>query len=458
MEIGIAARTALPLVHAQRERHAGAIDLPSPHAVRAADFEPECGRRSGHCRFGVVQQSQRVHNRRVAGRVYRECADRIGPARRDVGSGEVVALVQPIRQRKPRSGGIDVVVFALLQDFPLERALALDAAIDRPEAGRTGDRTYAADVLVPGRAGRHGAAAIDAQRTDREGIGPRDLVELQNVEGGISRDSRRIDDEEEPAGFIVEIARFAVERLAGDVADAVEAVFDDVALLLRQDAAQLERADLRDCLDAEIVRRNLRRDEPRRRRLERHVARFDAAQHLVFKSLVPDVEIVVGVELALAVEVHVDVQPLADDAGAANRVLRVRRYCRESRIAPGQRELDLLRRASQVAELIRLELQPQVELHAELGVRGGGEGRRRGGGGRQQRCRDGSRRTKKRWSLREHAFRPRLRDEGRGDPRAEAAAGRQCGMAWRSEWRHAKRVHRSLRMNPGYDEREGESN
>ena len=40
--------------------------------------------------------------------------------------------------------------------------------------------------------------------------------------------------------------------------------------------------------------------------------------------------------------------------------------------------------------------------------------------------------------------------------RAEAATGRQCGMVWRNQRRHTKRVHRSLRMYLGYDEREGE--
>ncbi len=61
-------------------------------------------------------------------------------------------------------------------------------------------------------------------------------------------------------------------------------------------------------------------------------------------------------------------------------------------------------------------------------------------------------------SLREHSFGPGARDQRGGDARAEPAAGRESGMARRRERWHAKRVHRSLRMNPGYDEREGESN
>ena len=41
LEIGIAGRAPLPLVHAQRERHAGAIDLPSPDAIGVANLEAE---------------------------------------------------------------------------------------------------------------------------------------------------------------------------------------------------------------------------------------------------------------------------------------------------------------------------------------------------------------------------------------------------------------------------------
>jgi len=103
-----------------------------------------------------------------------------------------------------------------------------------------------------------------------------------------------------------------------------------------------------------------------------------------------------------------------------------------------------------------------VEIHAELrGGNCGGEGRRRGGdncgGGGRRRGGEGRRKDEGTASCK-HLVRPGLGDEGRGDSRAEAAAGRQSGVAGRCERRHAKRVHRSLRMNPGYDEREGESN
>ena len=53
---------------------------------------------------------------------------------------------------------------------------------------------------------------------------------------------------------------------------------------------------------------------------------------------------------------------------------------------------------------------------------------------------------------------PGAREDRRRDAHTESAARRECGIARRDERRHAKRVHRSLRMNPGYDERESEYN
>src|SRR5207245_8734250 len=50
----------------------------------------------------------------------------------------------------------------------------------------------------------------------------------------------------------------------------------------------------------------------------------------VLKPLVPHLQVVVGVELPLAVEVHVDVEPLADDTRSEER--RVGKECR-SRLA-----------------------------------------------------------------------------------------------------------------------------
>src|SRR5947207_14426131 len=237
----------------------------------------------------------------------------------------------------------------------------------------------------------------------------------------------------------------------------VEPVLHDVAFLLRDDAAELQGTDLGDRLHTEIVRRDRRRDEARRRRLERHIARFDAAQDLVLQPFVPDVQVVVGIELPLAVKIHVDVQPLADDAPRADRILRIRRDRRESGVASRQRRLLLLRRAAQVAELVRLELEPQIEVHAELGGtgrRGGGyDGRREGRGGYYGRRSGGEQRT----TSCQHLLGPRAREQRGRDARTQAAAGRQRRIARRDERRHAKRG--SLRRSLGYaDDREGGAN
>src|SRR2546422_4192155 len=194
--------------------------------------------------------------------------------------------------------------------------------------------------------------------------------------------------------------------------------------------------------------------------MERQVPGFDAPQDLVLQALIPDVKVVVGVELPLAVEIHVDMQPLADDPGGTDGILRIGRDRRESGAAAGERALLLLRRAPQVAELILLELEPQIQIHAEFCCRRwGGEGRRGGGGGRRSFC-DRCGRAEQRQSSRENLVSPGARDERWRDARAQSAAGRQGRLAWPDERRHAKRVHRSrgsLRMSLGYDDREGES-
>jgi len=91
--------------------------------------------------------------------------------------------------------------------------------------------------------------------------------------------------------------------LARHVTDRIEPVLHHVALLLRHDAAYFQGAELGDRLYAEVVGRHRRGDEARGRRLKGHVARFHAGAGFRLQSLVPHVEVVVGVELALAVEV-----------------------------------------------------------------------------------------------------------------------------------------------------------
>src|SRR3989441_12943591 len=112
-------------------------------------------------------------------------------------------------------------------------------------------------------------------------------MEPQDVDGRIAGERRGVDHEEEPPGLVVEVSRLAIEWLARDVADAVEPVLHDVALLLRDDAAELDRPDLCDRLHAEVVGGNRGGDEARRRRPEGPRAGLPTPQEPVFQALLP---------------------------------------------------------------------------------------------------------------------------------------------------------------------------
>ncbi len=178
-------------------------------------------------------------------------------------------------------------------------------------------------------------------------------------------------------------------------------------------------------------------------------------------------QVVIGVELPLAVEVDVDMEALSHDAGGANRILRIRADHRESGAAARDRELPFLRRAPEIAELVGLQLEAEIELHREIGVLAedaavlSGSHTNEwslarsidGGGGN-----DGSTilRSKERRAAGEQARGPGLRQQHRRYASAEPPAWRERRIARRNERRHAERVHRSLRMYLGYDERGSE--
>ena len=113
-EIRVTRRRALALIHAQRHREAAAIDLAPADAIRIADLEPKRRRRGGDAGLGIVNEPQRVHLRRVGIRVHRKRADRVEPARGDVGDRQVIALIETVGEREPRPTRVDVVVFPFL--------------------------------------------------------------------------------------------------------------------------------------------------------------------------------------------------------------------------------------------------------------------------------------------------------------------------------------------------------
>ena len=487
-EVRLTGRQSLfALVHREREPHGLAGDLAAADTVRAADLEPERRRGSRDGGLGVVDEPQRIGRRgRVGIGGDGERAD-AAPARaaggltgRDVGDREVVALVEPARECEPGAARVHVVILPLLQHLPLERAGALRPAVHGAGARRARHRFDAADVLVGARNRGHRAHAVDVQASHAQRVGERQLIDAEDVDGRIPGDERRIDGEEKPSLLVVQVARHAIERLGGGRAHVVHAVLDDVALLLGVNAAQLEIAELRHRLDAEVVRGDRRADEARARCPKGDVAGFDALQDVVLEAFVPDPQIVVRVELALAVEVDVDVQALPHDARSADRVLRHGTDGGEADPATRDRLLLLDRRTLQVLEPVRLELEPHVELHAQIRGRAqeahravGGEGRRRERLGRGGRCRGrrrpgrGERQGGERGA---QAPLPGCRYRGGAGVDAEATAGEERRMARHGErhpakcgdeLRRGRRVGtgggaRILRVGLGYDERESD--
>ena len=484
-EVGLAGvEGPLVLVHGDAELQRRAVHLRTAHAVGAADLEAEGRRVRRHPRPRIVEQSQGVDARRVGHGGDRERPDAAPGARAvqlpggHVGGGQVVALVEARGQGEPGAAGIDVVIPPLLQHLPLERPRPLVRAIDRSRPDAAGHRAHASDVLVARARRRHRAHPVDPQAADAQRIGERRGVEVQDVDGGLPGDRRGVDGEEEPSRLVVEVPLDAIQRLARRLADRVHAILDEITLLLRVDAAHLHRPELRDGLHAEVVGRDRGADEPRAGDGEGHVPRLDAAQDLVLEPLVPDLEVVVGVEFALAVEVDVHVQALPDHAERANGVLRVRRDRGEARGAPRNRLLPLEHAAAQVAELVGLELEPQVQLHPDVGVLperiaapGGLEharqdrGTGRGGGGRGRRGTgwpgaEAGPPQRPRGSL------PARRDDGGGDPRPQASPREQRRHRTDREHhggnRHDERgaaagVGRGpLRAGRGYNEGSGE--
>ena len=487
-EVGLAGRQGLlALVDREREPHGLPGDLGAAHAVRAADLEPERRRRGRNGGLGIVHEPQRIgrgggvgiggHGERADAAPARAAGSLAGG---DVGDREVVALVEPARQREPGAARVHVVILPLLQQLPLERAGALRPAVHGARARRARHRFDAADVLVGARNRGHSAHAIHVQAAHAQRVGERHSIDAEDVHGRIPGDERGIDGEEEASLLVVQVARHAIERLRGGRAHVVHAVLDDVALLLGVNAAQLEIAELRHRLDAEVVRGDRRADEARARCPKGDVAGFDALQDVVLEAFVPDPEIVVGVELALAVEIDVDVQPLPHHAGGADRVLRHGADGGEADPAPRDRLLLLDRRALQVLKPVRLELEAHVELHAQIRGRAeeahravGGEGRRRERLGRRGRCRGrdrpggGEREGRERGP---QALLPRRRHHGGRGVQPEPSAGQERRVARHGERRPAKRRDelrrgrrvgtgggaRILRVGLGYDERESD--
>ena len=98
------------------------------------------------------------------------------------------------------------------------------------------------------------------------------------------------------------------------------------------------------------------------------VADFHSPHDVILQSLVPHVDPVVGTELALAVEVHVDVEAIGDHTARPQRELLVESGRRKTTLATRGWIRDVRGRAVQVAQPVEACFQVSVELDVEVGV------------------------------------------------------------------------------------------
>ena len=161
----------------------------------------------------------------------------------------------------------------------------------------------------------------------------------------------------------------AVNGGKGSVSDGEDAILDDVALLLGDDAADSCGAESRDGLQAVIAARDTGGDEVGDRWLERDVAELDALEQLVLLPFVVDRDVVRAVEFTLGVVVDVDVNAVGDDSAGFGVELEVEEW-KEAALAVEHRLDESAHRAALVEISLRPQLHFRIELQGQIGMLG----------------------------------------------------------------------------------------
>ena len=234
----------------------------------------------------------------------REASDR-GPGSGAEADRDVVGLVELGAQHDPESRGIEVVVPPLDQQLPLHRSIG-KVAVGTPRRG--GD---ASQVGVEAAVAAGGAIPVDPDVGRAIGRDQLIRIDVEDVDRGIAGQTVGVHHPEEPAALEVQVPDLPVLCLAGGLSDRIGPLRDHAALLGGGEGLELQRTEIEDGVDAEVVGGHRGRDEARGRRLEEDGADVHPANDLVLETLVVDLDVVVARVLPLGVEVHVHVDPLA---------------------------------------------------------------------------------------------------------------------------------------------------
>ena len=276
---------------------------------------------------------------------------------------QVIVLVQLGGQRKPEPRGVEVVVGALNQKLPADRSEALGGVYRPAECGNAAEIGIGSALIL----GRPVAIYPNLGRpvSRRHGGGRK----IQNVDAGVARERRGgIDHPEEPAGLEIQVSKLAVLGLARGLAHGIDSLGDLASLLGRGQRLELKRTDVEPGVYAEVIGRDRRGDESGLRRHKGDRPNLYTADDLVFESLIVDLNVVVGGEIALGVVVDVDVYPLPDGAAGSNVYLIVESGWLEAAAAAGVGVLQDGRAAALVSKPVGAKFQSDLAVEGQVGI------------------------------------------------------------------------------------------
>jgi len=311
--LGVAADRPLRAVQGDPHLERRLLQVGARHTVDLAHLVTEG--RVGRALLRLDDQLDRVarlgHTADIHGPAigFGEGAD-AGPVHRPVAHGEVVVLVQLGGEHDPEPRLVQVIVGALDEELPARGPELLRAV------GPAGAGGNPADVRVDPALAAGRAVAVHPHLGRAVVAGEVHRSQVEDVHCRIAGEARGVGYPEEAAGLEVEVPDLPVLRLGRGLPDRIGPLGDLAPLLRGGQGLELDRAHLEGGVDAEVAGGDRGRDEARGGRLEHHRAHVHPPDDLVLQSLVVDLDVVVGREVPLGIQVHVDVDPAPEETTA----------------------------------------------------------------------------------------------------------------------------------------------
>jgi hypothetical protein len=294
--------------------------------------------------------------------VYRRKAANRGARRGLITDRQVITGVELGCQRDPEAGRIQVIVGVLDQGLPLH-AHELLQGIGRPcrcgDSGKVGVSSTLAGL---------NPVAIHPHLNRPLSRGDEVRIESQDIERRVPGYCLRVDHPEESSALEVQVPHRLVLGLTGGLAHGVGAFGHLAALLGGGQRLNLEWSDLEPRVHSEVVGGDGRRQESGRRRLEGDRPYLDPADDLVLEAFVIHLNVVVGIEVALGVVVHIDVDASSNDPAGSEGGVIVDAGGFEAATAAGVGVQQQDGATAFVAEPLGSNFQPDLAIDVEVGI------------------------------------------------------------------------------------------